>query len=192
MERSLQYVSRATLQYGERVLRVGKFVFGAEPRLPELDAWMAQGMPGLVCRRCGTSFFICRSCWHGQAYCSESCRVVELTTSTREAGRRYQSGDEGRERHLQRQRRYRERQSCATVSMAPVTHQGTHLDPAPVDPATDLELLAENMAAKLSVRLVTQAQRPCCALYGRSIDIIPGSPELRSIRRLETRKRRPP
>src|SRR5215471_19730525 len=68
--------------------------------------------------RCGSIFYICRSCDRGQRYCSERCRQKARRQQRREANRRHQQSPEGRLDHRDRQRLYRERlalrQECVT------------------------------------------------------------------------------
>jgi hypothetical protein len=65
----------------------------------------------LFCRAmdCGVMFFICHSCYRGQAYCSTECRQKTRREQLRQANRRYQQTTEAREDHRDRQQNYRER-----------------------------------------------------------------------------------
>jgi hypothetical protein len=54
-------------------------------------------------------FFICRSCYRGQAYCSAACRQKTRREQLREGNRRYQQTIEARLDHRDRQRDYRQR-----------------------------------------------------------------------------------
>src|SRR5262244_2771411 len=73
-----------------------------------------------VCR-CGTPFYICRSCDRGQRYCSEHCRQKARREQRREANRRHQQSLEGRLDHRDRQQQqYRER-----LRLGGVTDQGS-------------------------------------------------------------------
>jgi hypothetical protein len=65
---------------------------------------------------CRASFTICVSCDRGQRYCSPSCRETARRRQRCAADRRYQQSGRGRQRHLQRQRRYRERQVPTRVT----------------------------------------------------------------------------
>ena len=69
---------------------------------------------------CNAVFAICRSCDHGQRYCSAAYRKRRRSQQLTAAGRRYQATDAGRLAHRCRQREYRERHSQANV-----THQGS-------------------------------------------------------------------
>ena len=73
-----------------------------------------------VCR-CGTTFYICRSCDRGQRYCSEPCRQKARREQRREANRRHQKSLEGRLDHRDRQQLYRERR----LRFRRVTDQGS-------------------------------------------------------------------
>ena len=44
---------------------------------------------GLTCRRCGGAFGVCRSCYHGQRYCSERCRKDARREQCCQAQKRY-------------------------------------------------------------------------------------------------------
>ena len=58
-------------------------------------------------RDCGALFYICRSCYRGQRYCSEGCRQATRREQRRAANRRHQQSPEGRLDHRDRQRTYR-------------------------------------------------------------------------------------
>ena len=79
---------------------------------------------GLRLRRCcdpscNAVFAICRSCDHGQRYCSAACRKRRREQQLRAAGRRYEATEAGKLTHRCRQRAYRRR-----IGRAHVTHQG--------------------------------------------------------------------
>ncbi len=80
---------------------------------------------------CRAVFAVCASCDRGQRYCSPSCREHVRRKLRREANRRYQQSEQGRQFHRHRQRRYRERQAQARTC---VTDQGLRTVPAPVRP----------------------------------------------------------
>ena len=66
----------------------------------------------LICRYepCGKVFYICRSCYRGQAYCSDPCFKTNRDKQCREANRNHQQSDEGRLDHNSRQRELYQRQ----------------------------------------------------------------------------------
>src|SRR5262249_26383215 len=68
-----------------------------------------------VCR-CGTTFYICRSCDRGQRYCSEDCRQKARREQRRQANLRHQQSVEGRLDHRDRQQLYRERRRFRRVT----------------------------------------------------------------------------
>jgi len=61
----------------------------------------------IQCKHCGLIFHVCRSCFRGQAYCCDFCRHEARKKNHREAQRRYQQTEEGREtrRNAERMRR---------------------------------------------------------------------------------------
>ena len=65
---------------------------------------------------CHVVFMVCGPCDRGQRYCSQPCRASARQRQRREANRRYQKTEAGRETHRCRQRAYRERQAGARVT----------------------------------------------------------------------------
>lgn len=59
------------------------------------------------CRWCGVIFCICRSCWRGQAYCSDECGIAGRCQAHREAQRRYRQTQRGKYTHSRAERRRR-------------------------------------------------------------------------------------
>ena len=58
---------------------------------------------------CGTVFYLCGSCYRGQAYCGHPCRATAQRRQRRRANARHQRSPEGRLDHRDRQRAYRAR-----------------------------------------------------------------------------------
>lgn len=50
------------------------------------------------CLCCGFRFYVCRSCWRGQAYCGERCRRIRQSQLHRKAQRKYRYSKKGKER----------------------------------------------------------------------------------------------
>ena len=69
----------------------------------------------IQCKHCGSIFYVCRSCWHGQVYCGDRCRGVAQHEAQREAQRRYRQTEKGREAHRQAERRRRIKKNEKTV-----------------------------------------------------------------------------
>lgn len=74
--------------------------------------------------RCGVIFCICRSCWRGQAYCSDKCRIAGRRQAHREAQRRYRQTERGRYNHRKAEHRRRIRISKKSVDDRGSTPQG--------------------------------------------------------------------
>jgi hypothetical protein len=70
------------------------------------------------CSRCLSLEFICRSCDRGNVYCLECAPVAQKEARAR-AAKRYQESHQGRLKHAERQRRYREKLKQK------VTHKGS-------------------------------------------------------------------
>ena len=81
----------------------------------------------ISCRRCGRIFYICRSCWRGQAYCCDACRRNSQREAHRLAQQRYRQTAKGREVHRQAERRRRiqdPEKTVADTSSTPAVEHG--------------------------------------------------------------------
>ena len=61
----------------------------------------------IECRWCDLTFCICRSCWRGQAYCCDICRLAGKLKNRREAQRKYRKTDKGKKAHCESENRRR-------------------------------------------------------------------------------------
>jgi hypothetical protein len=77
-----------------------------------------------LCSRCRRQVSICATCDRGQRYCGKECSEQRRREGLRAAGKRYQLSPQGRERHAERQARYREARLAARVAREEVTHHG--------------------------------------------------------------------
>lgn len=75
-------------------------------------------LKAIFCRHCDRLFFVCQSCWRGQAYCSDTCRNIAYRKAKQRRQKRYRQTDNGREKHRCDQRKRRLRQSKKTVGDA--------------------------------------------------------------------------
>src|SRR3954467_13472130 len=73
------------------------------------------------CLRCQGVFPICRSCYHGQAYCSDDCRKPARAAQLRALGATYQASPGGREDHRDRNRELRKRDRRLRKRAASIT-----------------------------------------------------------------------
>ena len=53
----------------------------------------------LECKHCKLRFNICRKCYRGHVYCSNSCRLEAQVKARRKAQSQYRTSDKGREAH---------------------------------------------------------------------------------------------
>lgn len=72
----------------------------------------------LQCRWCEQIFYICQSCWRGQAYCCDACRVTAFRIAKQNRQRKYRRTAKGRQRHRRNERKRRMRRSKKTVGDA--------------------------------------------------------------------------
>ncbi len=64
----------------------------------------------VACRHCSIEFNVCRGCWFGKAYCSDTCRIKNQTERHRESQRQYRQTDKGKKCHADSERSRRQRQ----------------------------------------------------------------------------------
>lgn len=67
-----------------------------------------------ICTGCNNQFIICSYCDHGNIYCSYSCSFIARKRLTKMACQRYQTTQNGRHHHAQRQKRYCARKNIVT------------------------------------------------------------------------------
>lgn len=129
-----------------------------------------------VCLHCLVLFFICRSCDRGQRYCSAACSASALREQRRQANRRHQQTDAGRQDHRDRQRIYRRR--CAQRRWASygviVQAPGLNLDqedgaPCPRTPIPpSIENVTDNSSpALMSSRMISPVDSGSAAAVER-------------------------
>ncbi|MBN1961402.1 MAG: hypothetical protein JW841_10685 [Deltaproteobacteria bacterium] len=75
------------------------------------------------CRHCKSQFFLCRSCDHGQRYCSSTCRIQARRRQWRASSRRHQQSKLGRHNHADRQRSYAKHQKMTQQGISTVGTQ---------------------------------------------------------------------
>ena len=61
----------------------------------------------IFCRCCGKLFYLCRSCYRGQTYCCQECRIAGYLETHREAQRRYRNTEKGKKAHREAERKKR-------------------------------------------------------------------------------------
>ena len=61
------------------------------------------------CPYCHKEVTICRACDRGHVYCGPSCSEAARFVSLKKSGRKYQSNQQGKLKHAERQKRYRMR-----------------------------------------------------------------------------------
>ncbi len=102
-------------------------LYASLPRTP-VDC-KTGGIPMLICisrcRWCGGEFSCCRSCWRGQAYCSDSCRLKGYRRNRRKAKRLYRQTYEGKKQHREAENRRRKR--LKDKNKKNMGHKGTRL-----------------------------------------------------------------
>lgn len=73
-------------------------------------------LKAVSCSRCARIFYICQSCWRGQAYCCDACRQASQQEAHCLTQRKYRQTAKGRETHRQAERRRRMHDPQKTVA----------------------------------------------------------------------------
>lgn len=92
------------------------------------------------CARCHSLVTICSPCDHNNIYCGSICSRAARVQSCHLASRRYQRTFRGRQKHADRQRRYRER-----LKIKVTHHTSPILPPRVVLPPKPNERISEAM-----------------------------------------------
>ena len=124
----------------------------------------------LFCRGsgCGVMFYICKSCYRGQAYCGDGCRGRMRREQKRRAKRRHQQSREGRLDHRDRQRAYRERCRLRRVTDHTSAGSGRSGNIGATWTETGMSTsLAEMFQDRLRLERLQTAIRPVCIVCGR-------------------------
>ncbi len=108
----------------------------------------------IECKRCSLEFLICRSCWRGQAYCSEACRQIAQKEGHCIAQHKYRQTEKGKKAHRQQEKRRRQRNSKKTVD----------------DASSTPGLVHDNVKASLLF------PNPCCCFCGKTGQIVDDFP----------------
>ncbi len=80
----------------------------------------------IECRRCAQIFNVCRSCWRGQAYCCQKCRLTAQKEAHRKAQKKYRQTLKGKETHRLQERNRRLRQSKKNMDDATTNPDTIH------------------------------------------------------------------
>lgn len=104
----------------------------------------------IECRHCGQIFYVCRSCWRGQAYCCQECCQAAQKESHRKAQRKYRQTSKGKEAHRLQERNRRLRQSEKTMD----------------DATTNPDMIHDNVLSD------PDFTGPCCQFCGKTGQIV--------------------
>jgi hypothetical protein len=100
-----------------------------------------------LCLRCRQQVVICSRCDRGQVYCGRECASEVRRSRQRQARRRYQASERGRQMHADRSRRHRARGRRVTdqgpILVAPAARQ-----PEPAQTAAQVVRLATSVTAR--------------------------------------------
>ena len=124
----------------------------------------------LFCRGsgCGVMFYICGSCYRGQAYCGDGCRGRMRREQRRRAKRRHQQSREGRLDHRDRQRAYRERCRLGRVTDHTSAGSGRSGNIGATWTETGMSTpLLEMFQDRLRLERLQAAIQPVCIVCGR-------------------------
>jgi hypothetical protein len=136
-----------------------------------------------LCGRCRRQVLVCRRCDRGQVYCGPDCALEKRRSSQREARRRYQATDRGRQMHADRSRKYRARGRRVT-DQGPAPGTTPSRQPETARPAA--------MAAQPPVMIAAGRVTACYRCGDPVFDMVRLSPIRRPCRRpIDDRSSRP-
>ena len=131
-----------------------------------------RGFRQLFCRAvdCGVMFFICHSCYRGQAYCNDACRRKMRREQLRRANRRYQETTEARQDHRDRQRDYRQRRFGRVTDQSSMggCSWGSISEPLVTEPKSPTEEKLDDLSKRERFRRIFCV---ICGRWGRFIDV---------------------
>ena len=140
----------------------------------------AQGM-NLSCALCQRIFIVCRPCFRGQKYCSQSCAGQARRRKLKRAGRAYSSSDHGRK--MARERQARRRALLQSKNPAPdVTHHSDRPQ------GLSGQSLAKPIAAR-RMRHLHRSRLRCCTYCRSQVHWLPAVPDYPSKRALAALRR---
>jgi hypothetical protein len=84
---------------------------------------MIQEVIVIPCRNCGFRIVICRSCWRGQAYCSDACRESRQRRLHCQAERLYRQTENGKAVHRALEKLRRNRLALVVYLLAKTDHR---------------------------------------------------------------------
>ena len=117
----------------------------------------------IVCRCCDVIFHLCRSCYRGQVYCGQACRLAGYLRNHREAQRQYRETDKGKRSHREAEKRRRMKSSPKNSVTMKVLQTCVGLA------KTIQSLLARSKGTEGGA-----AHCEICGISGASVDAFPG------------------
>ncbi len=104
------------------------------------------------CAHCQHGFAICKSCYRGHKYCSESCRALGYRQNKVKARKKYDSSSEAKADHRDRQKAFRLRKKEHDPEprvINSVTDQSSNLTSSSVDGPSFKDLLDVSRRCKV-------------------------------------------
>ena len=107
-------------------------------------------------------FYICGSCYRGQAYCGDGCRNRAQLQQHRNANRKHQDSPEGRLDHRDRQRAYRARLRLRVTDATSAGGERSGTIKKPLVETGRSTPLAEILQDRLRLERLQAAIQPVC------------------------------
>lgn len=71
----------------------------------------------LICKCCEKYFVVCKSCYRGHRYCSDSCKTTGYEVRRQNARQKFENSFEAKLDHADRQARYRQRKKVTDKTL---------------------------------------------------------------------------
>ncbi len=145
----------------------------------------------IECKRCCLAFFLCRSCYRGHVYCSDSCRKYATQKAHRIAQHKYRTSEKGRKTNRLAARRRRIKIKQKSVADRASTPDVKHVTVSPFSLSGKIVCLFCQTTGIVVTRFPRRAYRPGSSTgldnsnpnhwrhheYGKDIGTYPNSPD---------------
>ncbi len=113
----------------------------------------------IKCKTCHLVFYLCRSCFRGQIYCGEKCRLISVKVAHRKAQSRYRTSVKGREANRLAARRRRIKKREKSVADEGSTPQFKNVMMSPFSLRTKIVCLFCGISGKVVTRFPRRGYR---------------------------------
>ncbi len=104
----------------------------------------------ITCRWCQQIFYTCHSCWRGQCYCSNTCKILGYRRNRQKRQRKYRKSEKGKKTHRKNENNRKKRLAAKKVGDA----------------------RSHTFSSLIYFSPNTNSNRPCCRFCGQTGEIV--------------------